>query len=54
MGIVTENIYLVAKLSWDEIAGRISDIAVGVIPIGTEAKEHGYHLPMNTDYLQAK
>lgn len=28
--------------------------AVAVLPIGAGAKQHGPHLPMNTDYLQAQ
>jgi len=28
--------------------------ALGVLPIGAASKEHGYHLPLSTDFLQAE
>lgn len=44
---------LVSRLSWDKVAARIENGAAAVLPIGAGAKEHGFHLPMNTDQLQA-
>ncbi|MDA7948792.1 MAG: creatininase family protein [Hyphomicrobiaceae bacterium] len=44
---------LVAKLTWDEVAARIEAGAAAVLPIGAGAKEHGFHLPMETDRIQA-
>jgi creatinine amidohydrolase len=44
----------VAQLSWPEVARRIKAGAVAVLPVGTACKEHGPHLPMNTDFLQAE
>ncbi|MEM9187636.1 MAG: creatininase family protein [Myxococcota bacterium] len=44
---------LVADLPWTEIRSRLDTGAVAVLPIGAAAKEHGPHLPMQTDYLQA-
>lgn len=44
---------LVAQLTWDEVAARIEGGAAAVLPIGAGAKEHGLHLPMNTDEIQA-
>lgn len=44
----------VASLSWLEVEERIADGAAGVLPVGASAKEHGYHLPMNTDQVQAE
>ena len=44
----------VSALSWPEIEQRIESGAGAVLPVGACAKEHGLHLPMNTDYLQAK
>lgn len=41
-------------LSWDEVAHRIAAGASAVLPIGAGAKEHGLHLPMNTDKIQAE
>jgi creatinine amidohydrolase len=44
----------VADLTWDEISRRIARGAPAILPIGAAAKEHGLHLPMNTDLLQAE
>jgi creatinine amidohydrolase len=44
----------VEHLSWDEVARRIEDGAVAILPIGAGAKQHGFHLPMNTDRIQAE
>lgn len=41
-------------LSWDEAEQRLADGAVAVLPVGAAAKQHGRHLPMNTDWLQAR
>lgn len=45
---------LVADLNWKEIGSRVQSGAIGVLPVGAAAKEHGAHLPMNTDFLQAE
>ncbi len=44
----------VASLSWLEVEKRVANGAAGVLPVGASAKEHGYHLPMNTDQIQAE
>lgn len=44
----------VAHLPWDEVARRMAEGAVAVLPVGAGAKEHGRHLPMNTDQIQAE
>ncbi len=44
----------VADLAWDEVGRRLAAGAVAVLPIGAGAKEHGLHLPMGTDALQAE
>ncbi len=44
----------VAPLSWAEVDRRIADGAIGVLPVGAGAKEHGRHLPMNTDQIQVE
>ncbi|MGH8657437.1 MAG: creatininase family protein [Gammaproteobacteria bacterium] len=41
----------VAKLSWAEVA---TSAAGAILPVGAASKEHGYHLPLNTDFLQAE
>ena len=33
---------------------RLDSGATAILPVGAECKEHGPHLPMNTDYLQAR
>jgi len=43
----------VEHLSWNEVEEHLKAGALAVLPIGAAAKEHGYHLPMNTDFLQA-
>jgi creatinine amidohydrolase len=44
----------IEKLTWDEVFRRIADGAAAILPIGAAAKEHGFHLPMNTDRIQAE
>ena len=44
----------VAELAWPEIAARLADGAIAVLPIGAAAKEHGPHLPLGTDSVQAQ
>lgn len=43
----------VSHLPWNEVAARIEAGAAAILPVGAGAKEHGLHLPMNTDQLQA-
>ena len=45
---------LLAQLSWPEVERRIAAGAVAVLPIGAACKQHGPHLPMNADLLQAE
>lgn len=44
----------VAELAWDEVERRLEAGALAVLPVGAGAKEHGLHLPMGTDALQAE
>lgn len=44
----------VAELTWDEVERRLGGGALALLPIGAGAKEHGFHLPMGTDQLQAE
>ena len=46
-GVLLEN------LTWPEAKERFDAGAMVIIPIGALAKEHGHHLPLNTDYLLA-
>ena len=44
----------VATSSWPEVEGRLADGWSAVLPIGAASKEHGRHLSLNTDFLQAE
>jgi creatinine amidohydrolase len=44
----------IEHLPWDEVAGRIENGAAAILPVGAGAKQHGFHLPMNTDRIQAE
>jgi creatinine amidohydrolase len=44
----------IEDLSWDEVARRIDNGAAAILPVGAGAKQHGFHLPMNTDRIQAE
>jgi creatinine amidohydrolase len=44
----------IERLNWVEIARRIENEAAAILPIGARAKEHGFHLPLNTDRIQAE
>jgi creatinine amidohydrolase len=44
----------VEHLTWDEVATRIANGAAAILPVGAGAKQHGFHLPMNTDRIQAE
>jgi creatinine amidohydrolase len=44
----------VVGLTWDEVERRIANGALAVLPVGAAAKEHGWHLPMQTDQIQAE
>jgi creatinine amidohydrolase len=46
--------HFIEHLSWDAVARRIDGGAAAILPIGAAAKEHGFHLPMNTDRIQAE
>ncbi|MBL8805197.1 MAG: creatininase family protein, partial [Rhodospirillales bacterium] len=41
-------------LTWPEAKEKIDAGWPVVIPIGAVAKEHGHHLPLNTDFLMAR
>jgi len=53
MGADTDR-HFIERLTWDEVARRIHDGAAAILPIGAAAKQHGFHLPLNTDRLQAE
>jgi creatinine amidohydrolase len=53
MGTDTDH-HFIERMHWDEVAQRIKDGAVAILPIGAAAKQHGFHLPLNTDRIQAE
>jgi creatinine amidohydrolase len=53
MGVEAERCF-VERMRWDEVARRIDAGAVAILPIGAGAKQHGLHLPLNTDRIQAE
>jgi creatinine amidohydrolase len=53
MGTDTDHNFI-ERLTWDEVARRIADGAAVILPIGAAAKQHGFHLPLNTDRIQAE
>lgn len=40
--------------AWPEIETRLAAGALAVLPVGAASKEHGRHLPLASDYLQAE
>src|SRR3954452_23640289 len=44
----------IERMTWDEVARRIDRAQPAVLPIGAAAKQHGFHLPLNTDRIQAE
>ncbi|MCK1638450.1 creatininase family protein [Bradyrhizobium sp. 157] len=53
MGIETDR-HFIERMHWDEVARRIGSGAAAILPIGAAAKQHGFHLPLNTDRIQAE
>ena len=41
-------------LAWPEAETALRKFAIALLPIGARAKEHGLHLPLNTDWLLAE
>ena len=41
-------------MTWDAVARRIDNGAAAILPVGAAAKQHGLHLPLNTDRIQAE
>ena len=44
----------IERMTWDEVARRIEQGAAAILPVGAAAKQHGFHLPLNTDRIQAE
>ena len=46
--------FYVSDTAWPEVQAALEERIWSILPIGAAAKEHGLHLPLNTDYLQVK
>jgi len=44
----------IERMTWDEVARHIGNGAAAILPVGAAAKEHGFHLPLDTDRIQAE
>src|SRR3954454_16853176 len=53
MGTVTAS-HFIEHMIWDDVARQIANGAAAILPVGASAKQHGFHLPMNTDRIQAE
>jgi creatinine amidohydrolase len=45
---------LLSSMNWVEAKAALNAETVVVIPVGAESKEHGPHLPLDTDFRQAE
>src|ERR1019366_1555344 len=54
LGIGQQRGIVLADLTWVEAEKALKPETVVVIPIGAESKEHGPHLKLKTDYLEAE
>lgn len=46
--------YLVDGMNWETVRARLAAGAPTILPVGAGTKEHGLHLPLGTDAVQAK
>jgi creatinine amidohydrolase len=53
MGMAAERDF-VEHMTWDAVARRIDSGAAAILPVGAGAKQHGLHMPLNTDRIQAE
>jgi creatinine amidohydrolase len=52
--VADENASFVAHMTWDRVRRRIGEGAAAILPIGGASKQHGLHLPLDTDRVQAE
>jgi creatinine amidohydrolase len=52
--VADRNAAFVAHMTWDRVKERLDGGAVAVVPVGAAAKQHGLHLPLDTDRIQAE
>lgn len=48
------NSTFIADATWKQADEALKHNTPCLLPIGAACKEHGFHLPLNTDYLQAE
>ena len=48
------NSTFIANATWLEADKALAQGTPCLLPIGAACKEHGFHLPLNTDYIQAE
>lgn len=53
MGTEDKKGFLLEEMTWPEAEAAFRDVGIMVIPVGAVCKEHGPHLPLNTDFLLA-
>ena len=46
--------HFVAGMTWQDVLRRLAGGAVAIVPVGAGAKQHGLHMPMATDKIQAE
>lgn len=46
--------HFLEHLNWKEAEVLLTKKTIVVIPIGAQSKEHGYHLPLNNDFVMAE
>lgn len=44
----------IQRLSWEQVEELLGAGAVALLPVGAACKQHGPHLPLNTDLVQAE
>lgn len=49
-----KSVKYAAKMNWQEVKKSFDSGDLVLIPLGASCKEHGLHLPMNTDQIQAE
>ena len=54
MQIETRPGLLLAGAVWPQVAERLAAGAPALLPVGAACKQHGPHLPMHSDWLQAE
>src|SRR5476651_2585569 len=44
----------IESLAWPEAEAALKSVGTIVVPVGARCKEHGLHLPLNTDWIIAE